>query len=94
MLDLGLFVVPYEALNWTAITVACLLAAMYIGMEVISAIVGTVTVIISLKTLIYKQPAVIAGFTIGTYEALFLFFVGAYLAFIGTRGFLDGKPEV
>lgn len=93
MMDFGLFQVPGEVINWMAITTACVIALMYIGIEIISAIGGVVVVIFALRSLLYNEPLSVAGFEFGTYACITVLLLGLYLAYQGVRGFLESDPR-
>lgn len=89
MIDLGFVTVPFDVINWMIIVTACILAAMYIGFEVLSAIGGTIMVALSLRSLLSEEPMIVVDYDVGVFGALLILFVGVYLAYRGTVGFMS-----
>ena len=93
MIDLGFTIVPLDVISWMAITTACLLAIMYIGFEVISAVGGIIMAVVALRRLVDEEPLVIMDYSVGPFGATFILIAGVYLAYRGATGFLNAsKP--
>lgn len=91
MIDLGFAHIPLEAINVIVIVTAILLAVRYIGFDIFAAISGLTAVIYGGRIMLHKYEVVIAGHTLGPYEAALLVIVGAFLLYRGTESFLSGE---
>ena len=89
MIDLGIIELPLEAINVVVITTAVLLAAKYIGFNIISAIGGLVALIYGIRTGAYEEELIINGYEFASYEGWLLAVLGAFLLYRGTSAFFD-----
>jgi len=83
MIDLGFILLPFEAINIIFITTAILLAAMYIGFDIIAAIAGMISVAYGFRVIKYDYEIMISNYIIGQYEAALLIIVGLFLIYRG-----------
>ena len=91
MIDLGVIQLPLEAINVIVIVTALLLAASYIGFDIIAAIGGIIAIYYGLRVGLYGKELSLAGHDIGATEAWLLVIVGGFLIYRGTQSFFDGK---
>jgi hypothetical protein len=84
MIDLGFIQFPLEAVNVIVIVTALLLAASYVGFDIIAAIGGVIAVVYGIRIYLYQYEVVISRHTLGHYEAALLVIVGAFLIYRGT----------
>jgi len=89
MIDLGFVQIPLEAINVIVIVTALLLAASYIGFDIIAAIGGIVAIVYGARVLMYDFEIVVSRHTLGDYEAGLLIIVGGFLIYRGTASFFD-----
>ena len=91
MIDLGIIQLPLEAINVVVIVTAMLLAAKYIGFNIISAIGGLVAIIYGIRTGAYEEELVINDYEFSVYEGWLLAVLGAFLLYRGTTSFFDNN---
>ena len=91
MIDLGFVQLPLEAINVVMIMTALLLAANYIGYNIIAAIGGLVAVVYGIRTGAYEEELIINGYQFAPYEGWLLAVLGAFLLYRGTSSFFDGN---
>ena len=89
MIDLGFIQLPLEAINVIVIVTALLLAASYIGFDVIATIGGMIAAVYGWRVIANDYEIVISRHTLGNYEAALLMVVGGFLIYRGTVSFFD-----
>lgn len=91
MIDLGFIQMPLEAINVVVIVTALLLAAKYIGFDIIAAVGGLVAVVYGIRGGFYKEEIIINDYLFGVYECWLLAVVGGFLLYRGTSSFFDSN---
>lgn len=91
MIDLGIIQLELEVINVIIIVTAMLLAANYIGYNIIAAIGGLVAVIYGIRVGAYGEELVLFGHSFAPYEGWLLSIVGGIMLFFGTSSFSNGK---
>lgn len=84
MIDLGIIQLPLEVINVIVIVTALLLAASYIGFDIIAAIGGIVAVVYGIRIMMYNFEVVITAYTLSKYDAGLMLMVGGFLIYRGT----------
>ena len=90
MIDLGIVQLPLEAINVVVILTALLLAARWLGFNIIAAIAGLLAVAYGIRIAFYEYEVILSGYTLGLYEGLLIAIIGGFLLYRGTDSFLDG----
>ena len=90
MIDLGIVQLPLEALNVVVIVTALLLAAGWLGFDIIASIGGVLAIAYGLRIAFYEYEVVLSGYQLGTYEGCLLVIVGGFLLYRGADSFLTG----
>lgn len=90
MIDLGIVQIPLEAINVIVIVTALLLAATYIGFDIIAAIGGVVALVYGVRVALYEEELVLFAHEVGIYEGWLMAIVGGFLLYRGTQSFFGG----
>ena len=80
-----------DSINVIVIVTAMLLAANYIGYNIIAAIGGLVALIYGIRTGAYEEELIINGYEFAPYEGWLLAILGGFLLYFGTSSFFNGK---